>query len=149
MLTSNAPKIAYMQHTVETIGDRIKRVRLSLGLTQEDVAKAANISAAAVSQIESGNTKSLRPENLFPIAAILGKDAEWLATGKGAEQPIRGIVQAITELPDDNPQDALDFIQYKWSQAHGVVASDKIAKYSAMIAQFKADMDKRKKKDPP
>jgi transcriptional regulator with XRE-family HTH domain len=144
MLISNTIKIAYMAQAIETIGDRIKRVREELGLTQKQVGEAAGISSSAVSQIESGNSTTLKPENLFPIAEILGKDAEWLVTGKGNERPLRGIVQAITELPDDNPQQALDFLSYQWSKAHGIVASDKIAKYTAMISEIRADMDKRK-----
>lgn len=146
MLISPALKIAYMAKAIETIGDRIARVRKALGLTQEEVAAAAGIKASAISQAESGKSKSIKAENLFPIAAILDKDPEWLVTGKGSEKPLRGIVQSIIELPDDNPQQALDFIAYRWTKVEGAVASDKIAKYTAMIADFKADMDARKVK---
>ncbi len=36
------------------IGDRLKRIRKFLGLTQDEVARSANVSQAAVSRIEHG-----------------------------------------------------------------------------------------------
>lgn len=72
---------------MESPGDRIKRARLRAKLTQLDLAKAANVSRAAVAQWESDETKHIRPENLFRIAPLLGCSAQWLATGEEAPEP--------------------------------------------------------------
>jgi transcriptional regulator with XRE-family HTH domain len=145
MLNNQIVKIAYMKKIIETIGDRIKRSRKALGLSQADVGAAAGISASAISQIESGDSKSLRIENIFPIAKLLKKDPEWLATGKGDEALKLDIYGAIVDLPDDNPQQTLDFIEFRWQKAEGLVASDRIAHYTDMIEKIKRDLDQRKK----
>ena len=72
---------------MESAGDRIKKARTRARLTQMDLAKAANVSRAAVAQWESDETKHIRPENLFRIAPLLGCSAEWLATGKEPPEP--------------------------------------------------------------
>ena len=76
-----------MLASMESTGDRIKKARTRARLTQMDLAKAANVSRAAVAQWESDETKHIRPENLFRIAPLLGCSAQWLATGKEATEP--------------------------------------------------------------
>lgn len=147
MLRCGASKLAYMAKTKETMGERIRRCRKALKLTQEQLGEAAGVSGAAVAQWENGDTKSLRPENLFKIARALKKSAEWLATGDGTELPREQLYEALSELPDDNPQQALDFIQYRIDRAEGLMAADKMAHYHAMIEDFKRDLDERRKRD--
>lgn len=76
----------------ESIGDRIKRLRLIKGMTQQEIADIAGVSRAAVTQWESGVAKGLRPENLLPVAKVLGVSVEYLVTGDdktpGAELPV-------------------------------------------------------------
>lgn len=146
MLNISTIKIAYMKKAIDTIGDRIRQTRESLKMTQEQLGKAAGISASAISQIETGASKSTHVENIFPIARALRKNPEWLITGKGPEAPLMDIVDAITELPDDNPQQVLDFLSYRWERAENFIASDKVARYMAMISNFKDDLDRRRKK---
>lgn len=147
MLASPLVKLAYMKPP-ETIGDRIRRSREANDLTQEEVGQAAGITGAAISQVESGNSKSLKAEHIFDIARKLNKDPEWLVTGKGDENPKPDIVGAISELPDDNGQQTLDFIEYRWQKAEGVVASEKIVHYTKMIETFKKDLAERKPRPP-
>lgn len=64
-----------------TVGDRIKHARESKGLDQAPLAKAAGITVSALSQIETGVTKSPRPETLFKIADALGTEARFLVFG--------------------------------------------------------------------
>lgn len=84
MLTMPAGKFTYM---VETIGDRIRAAREQEGLSQQDLADAAGVSKSAVSQWETGDTKSLRPDNLFKIARRLDRRAEWIITGRLPQTP--------------------------------------------------------------
>jgi phage repressor protein C with HTH and peptisase S24 domain len=99
-------KITYM----ETIGDRIKKKRLELKLTQTALAKVIGVERAAVSQWENGQTKDLKAENLINVSDALGVSPKWLVTGQGlmrdsdvAEQPAGHMdadLQPGPELPE-------------------------------------------------
>jgi len=145
MLSLTPCKFAYMHKTLESTGDRIKRCRKAAKLTQEQLSEFAGVSSSAVAQWESGDSKSLRPENLFKVARALKKSPEWLVTGIGPEHPRWEICEAIADLPGDDPQKVLDFIQYRFDKAEGLVASDKLAHYNVMIEDFKRDLESRKK----
>lgn len=68
---------AYM----ETMGDRIRTLRESRTLSQEDLGKIIGISGAAVSQWESGATKGIRPENFLRLCAYFNVDPYWVVFG--------------------------------------------------------------------
>lgn len=68
---------------METLAERIAERRRELGLYQADLADAAGVSTAAVSQWERGETKNLKLEHLFAIADALKVQARWLALGQG------------------------------------------------------------------
>lgn len=147
MLNQTLDNLAYMKKSTNpaVMGDRIREAREALKLTQEDLGSVAGISGTAVSLWESGDTKSIKPEHLFKIARKLRKSAEWLVTGEGTQLPREELYDALSQLPADTPQQSLDFIQYQIEKAEGVIASDKIARYVAMIEDFKRDMERRKK----
>ncbi len=67
---------------MNTLTERIRAARKEAGLSQADVAKALRISASAVNQWEQGFTKNVKLEHFFTLAALLGQDPRWLATGK-------------------------------------------------------------------
>src|SRR5579871_4382524 len=69
---------------MKTPGDRIRHIREELELSQEGFGRHMGVSKAAVSQWENGDTKNLRPANLFAIQNLSGYSAEWIATGAGA-----------------------------------------------------------------
>lgn len=137
-------KFAYMTHAIETIGERIRRCREALELTQQQIATAVGVSAAAVSQWETGDTKTLKSEYIFKVARALGKSAEWLVTGDGPEQPRTEIYDVIAGLPNSDSQQVIDFIQYRYDRAEGLIASEKLAHYLKMIEDFKQDLARRK-----
>src|SRR6056297_47478 len=55
------------------LGNKIRRLRLSLGLTQEDVAARADLARSFISQVETGKT-SPTLENLERIIKAVGSD---------------------------------------------------------------------------
>ncbi len=69
---------------MKTPGDRIHHIREELELSQEAFGRHMGVSKAAVSQWENGDTKNLRPANLFALQNFSGYSAEWIATGAGA-----------------------------------------------------------------
>lgn len=60
-----------MEIDYEAIGQRIRKYRLTLGLSQEVVSEKADLTPAHYSHIERGNTKPSLP-TLIRIANVLG-----------------------------------------------------------------------------
>ena|SRR3990167_2183918 len=137
-------KLTYM---VETISDRVRRAREEAGLTQQQLADACGISRTAIALWEYGYSKSIKAEHLFKAARALKKNPEWLANGQGTETPVGATDEIIHALPDDSGQQALDFIQYRIDKASNVIASDQIARYTALIEDIKRDLERRKQRE--
>lgn len=66
--------------------ERIAHAITVSGLKKGDVAAYCKVANSAVTQWVNGDSKSLRPENLFALAKLTGFRAEWLAVGKGPER---------------------------------------------------------------
>ena len=66
---------------METIGQRIVRRRLELGLSKTDIWQGAGLSSGVYSQWMNG--AKLSGDNLLKVAKILLVSPEWLLTGKG------------------------------------------------------------------
>lgn len=88
---------------------RHQRVALAIehsGKSKSLIAKNCGVSPAAVSQWTSGETASIRPENLFALASETGVSAKWIATGEGAPEPYTpGTNVFAWEAPDDLPDE--------------------------------------------
>lgn len=65
----------------ETFGTRLKEVRTERGLSQEELAKAANVSQSTVAGIETG--KYTNSKHAVALAQVLGVSPGWLITGIG------------------------------------------------------------------
>ena len=65
------------EYSTTAIGIRISEKRRSLGLTQEMLAEAANISAIYVSVLELGK-KNMSAEILFDLAEALNTSTDYL-----------------------------------------------------------------------
>ncbi|WP_235805989.1 helix-turn-helix domain-containing protein, partial [Pseudomonas syringae] len=66
--------------------ERIARAIAASGLKKGEIAAQCGVANSAVTQWISGESKSLRPENLYALARATGFRAEWLAIGEGPEQ---------------------------------------------------------------
>lgn len=66
--------------------ERIARAIQLSGLKKGEIAAACGVANSAVTQWISGESKSLRPENLYALARATGFRAEWLAIGEGPEK---------------------------------------------------------------
>ncbi|VVO32717.1 putative HTH-type transcriptional regulator [Pseudomonas fluorescens] len=75
--------------------ERIARAIALSGKKKGEIASLCGVANSAVTQWISGESKSLRPENLYALAKATGFRAEWLAIGEGEE----------TELSDSNVKD--------------------------------------------
>lgn len=82
---------------MDTLGGRVKKLRGKL--TQKELAALVpGMSASAISQLESGMSKGVKPENLIDLAKALGMTAEELVRGKDVKPRQR---QPASILPAD------------------------------------------------
>ncbi len=85
---------------METIGDRIRKRREALGLSQRQLQDKAGIPHPQVQRIESGFTRQPQPDYLARLAEALGVSLDWLIRGDRAN------LDAIPDnilVPDSDP----------------------------------------------
>lgn len=68
---------------VEGVAARIRDMRRSLGLTQDELAVRVGVSRSAIAQWETDRTGQIR-SNLARVAAVLGVSVGYLLTGENA-----------------------------------------------------------------
>lgn len=90
-----ASKLAYMK-----LQDRIKLAREEARLTQKELADRVGIKPQAVSQWESGETKSLRGPSLARAADALNVNALWLSNSEGQMRNYAVRDEVYTVPPD-------------------------------------------------
>lgn len=66
--------------------ERIARAIQVSGKKKGEIASLCGVANSAVTQWITGESKSLRPENLYSLAKATGFRAEWLAIGEGDER---------------------------------------------------------------
>lgn len=69
--------------TDSLIGTRLQHARKLRGMTQVELAKAAGVKQASISDLERGESKSFRGATLVAVAQALKVRPDWLATGRG------------------------------------------------------------------
>lgn len=63
---------------MDTLNKRIKELRKSQGWTQEFISKRLGITQGAYSQIEAGNSDSMRVSTLRKLCTEFNISADWL-----------------------------------------------------------------------
>lgn len=87
------PKLSYSG--MSTLKSRLELALDKAQMKQGELAKRTGMTAAGISKLFSGKSKTLMAETAFDIARICKVDAEWLATGRGrfeleiAEKPAK------------------------------------------------------------
>jgi transcriptional regulator with XRE-family HTH domain len=66
---------------LKSLGDRIKSCRQALGLTQEELARRADISKGFLSEVEN-NSRNLSADNLMKLARELKVSLDYLMKGE-------------------------------------------------------------------
>ena len=77
-----------------SVGDRIKKRRKDLGLSQHDICIRVGLSKSFFSELESGK-RNVSSSNLLSIGRVLGVSLDWLMTGK----EYQGVAMAL-EMPE-------------------------------------------------
>lgn len=83
------------------MGNRISARRKELGLTQEKVAEAMNISVQSLSCIELGK-KAIRPENLCNLCLVLDISADYILLGRKSHKQLEGITRKLSTLNESD-----------------------------------------------
>jgi SOS-response transcriptional repressor LexA len=94
--------------------ERIAKAIAASGKKKGEIAAACGVANSAVTQWITGESKSLRPENLYSLAEATGFRAEWIAIGKGPE---RDVVQDGNVRPIDQPNLTYRYPVISWVSA--------------------------------
>jgi transcriptional regulator with XRE-family HTH domain len=86
-----------MKQIPETVGARIRVLRLALGMTQDALAAACDVSRSAVAQWETDRAGQLRG-NISRIASALGTNVETLLEGHRPQSDFTGDEVALLRL---------------------------------------------------
>lgn len=78
------------------IGQRVKMMRKSLGMTQADLAQKVGIKQPSLSYIENNPSEEIKQSTIRALAKALNTNTNWLATGKGSPSPVQ------TTSPDES-----------------------------------------------
>ncbi len=88
---------------MNTINQRVKELRLKLGLSQDDFGNAIGLSKSGISNIENG-TRSVRETHIKLLCSAFDVDETWLRSGEGEANAVRNITLSqfsIDELLDE------------------------------------------------
>lgn len=85
----------------QTLGERVRRLRQSRGLTQAALGKLVGMSQQTVHTIEQGDSQ--RPRRLPELAQALGTSVDFLAYGTGPRD-VASERQAVADRPPESFQ---------------------------------------------
>jgi len=83
----------------------------------------------------------ITPENLKIVAGFFGVTRGWLLFGEGPgpdQKP--DLTELLRALPENHPQQIIDFIEYKFERAENLIASDRLSDYMKMLESIRTDL---------
>ncbi|QLB22467.1 MULTISPECIES: helix-turn-helix domain-containing protein [Pasteurellaceae] len=83
------------------IGENIKHIRKSAGISQQDLADMSGISKGQISKLESGEQNNPQINTVVSIAANLGVAIEEIIYGEKTES-FSYLEKALKELPEED-----------------------------------------------
>lgn len=144
--STGSPYTCYMVENQDNFGERFEKLRD--GQSYQDLSDAifdrtkVRISPQAMNKwVKQGG--GITESNARIVAEHFGVNPGWLMFGEGpAPEPrIRHILQ---DLPVENAQQSLDFIEYQIQKAGKFIAAEKLPSYTKMIESIRKDLEKRK-----
>lgn len=86
------------------IGDKIKTLRISKGLSQQSLAELLSTSSGYISELEKGKKKP-GFDHLLSLKRVFGVDMNWLLTdGEGNREPVVCADPALLYLTEMTPE---------------------------------------------
>lgn len=109
----------FMELDMLTVGERIKKRRNELGLSQTDIYKECEITSGALSKIENGKTVP-SVFVFYKLSVILKCDMNWLLTGVSSNvqhttfcRSEENLLNSFRQLSEDDQQEIYEIIQLK------------------------------------
>ena len=96
------------------LGDRIRKHRSDLHLSQEYVARHLGIRRTAVAEIESGKRK-VSADELGKLSELFLVSADELLNGRTVEQPAQVFARSFSELDEADQREILNLMEFKRS----------------------------------
>ena len=115
----------YTPMTAKEIGERIKKRRVELGLTQTDIKESTGISSGNMSDIERGNRFPSIP-TLIQLCSILNCTSDYILTGSSPTSEKKGqdisvsisyLIELFSSLSNDDVDDLIALAEVKLSRS--------------------------------
>lgn len=87
----------------------------------------------------------IKPDNARVLADFFDVTPGWLLFGESPAKRQLDVKDAVLELPGDQSQQTIDFIEYQLHRAAPMIARDKMAKYMTMIDGIRKDLSKKQR----
>ncbi len=98
-----------MNEVRTTLKDRVLDCRNERGMTNADLARAAQVAQPTAYHWASGKTQEIKGPQLLRAARAFGVNAEWLATGLGPKYPAQFVSEPRAAYTDrERAQAAFD-----------------------------------------
>lgn len=129
---------------MQTIGQRVRRLREERGLSRPELAAAVGMKKTTLQTLEEKPQRSTR--HLVAIASYFGVNPEWLATGKGPREARVNV--ALDEYgwashfgKFDQKALGMSLRWMRWQDERGLVSQDEqqVGRLIAMYRRFLAD----------
>lgn len=101
---------------MKSLGTRLREIRETEGLTQEDVAKMLKVSRVIITNIENDGRK-VTAEELAKFAKIYNCTMEELMEGKKKKEKTLVFARSFEELSKEDQAEIMDLIKFKKMQA--------------------------------
>lgn len=93
-------------------GDKLRKLREDLSLTQDYVAKYLEVTRTAVVQMENGKRK-ISSEELAKLCRLYGVSADFILGTQPKLDTTEIFARSFDELPEEDKQEIISLIQFK------------------------------------
>ena len=97
---------------ISGIGERIKKYRTKLNLSQDYVANYLDINRATYCQLEKGKRKAT-VDNLLKLSVLFGISANALLYGEATETPLLSFLYEFGQLNEQDREEVMNIIKMK------------------------------------
>ena len=94
-----------------TIGEKIKRLRLERGMTQEELGKSIGVQKAAINKYETGVVVNLKKETIQGLARALDVNPVWLMDEEDDWPPSPSVHSMVRQAMDQDDQPKNDDVR--------------------------------------
>jgi transcriptional regulator with XRE-family HTH domain len=101
------------QRKASALGENVRRRRVEMGLTQQDLADRAGLSLNHVNMIEHGERQAVRPKTLRGLADALACTMDELSAGAVDTTPARRALEAFIVAEKLVPAEAAAMREYQ------------------------------------